>query len=235
MNELINVYCDESCHLENDHQPVMVLGAIWCPAEKTREVAEEIRAIKHRHGVPPFFEIKWTKVSPAKLPFYQELLDYFFTNPDLHFRALIASKIGLTHEEYVGGHNTWYYKLYFDMLKIIFSPLDQYRIYVDIKDTRGGAKIRKLHEVLSNSLYDFSREIIQHIQIVQSKEIEQMQLADLLIGIVSSANRDTVASEAKRTLIEQMRQQSGYSLTLNTLYRELKVNLFHWQPKGMRD
>ena len=234
MGQLMNVYCDESCHLENDHQTVMVLGAVWCPAALTRQVAEDIRAIKQRHELPPFFEVKWTKVSPAKLSFYQELLDYFFTNPDLHFRALVASKVGLTHEGYDGGHDAWYYKLYFDMLKIVFSPLDQYRIYVDIKDTHGGAKIRKLHEVLSNSIYDFSQEIIQHIQIVHSKEIEQMQLADLIIGIVSSANRHVTVSKAKHELIEQMRRQSGYSLIRNTLYRELKVNLFHWQPKGMR-
>jgi len=28
MTTIFNVYCDESCHLEHDRQPVMVLGAI---------------------------------------------------------------------------------------------------------------------------------------------------------------------------------------------------------------
>ncbi len=36
MTQIFNVYCDESCHLENDHQSAMVLGAVWCPLEKTR-------------------------------------------------------------------------------------------------------------------------------------------------------------------------------------------------------
>jgi hypothetical protein len=35
MSQVLNVYCDESCHLENDHQTAMVLGAVWCPFEKT--------------------------------------------------------------------------------------------------------------------------------------------------------------------------------------------------------
>ena len=35
MSTTYNVYCDESCHLENDGQKAMVLGAIWCPLEKT--------------------------------------------------------------------------------------------------------------------------------------------------------------------------------------------------------
>jgi hypothetical protein len=59
-----NVYCDESCHLEHDHQPIMVLGAVWCPTEKAREISVSLRDIKKAHSLSPAFEIKWTKVSP---------------------------------------------------------------------------------------------------------------------------------------------------------------------------
>lgn len=45
MKRIYNVYCDESCHLENDHQPAMVLGAVWCPLEKARDIAIRIREI----------------------------------------------------------------------------------------------------------------------------------------------------------------------------------------------
>ena len=41
-----------------------------------------------------------------------------------------------------------------------------------LKDTRGAAKVKKLHEVLSNAHYDFSRSIIQRIQLVRSHEVE---------------------------------------------------------------
>ncbi len=34
MSQICNIYCNESCHLENDHQQAMVLGAIWCPIER---------------------------------------------------------------------------------------------------------------------------------------------------------------------------------------------------------
>jgi len=233
MNRLYNVYCDESCHLENDHHPIMVLGAIWCPAETTGGISEEIRVIKDHYNLSPKFEIKWTKVSPAKIHFYLDLVNYFFDQPDLHFRALIASKIGLRHEDFNQDHNTWYYKMYFDMLKIIFSPEDSYRIYLDIKDTRGGIKVHELHEVLSNSMYYFSYEIIQHIQIVRSSEIEILQVTDLLIGAISAINRRKVNSAAKQAIIDLLRDRSGYSLTRNTLYREMKVNLFNWHPRGV--
>ena len=224
-----NIYCDESCHLENDHQTVMVLGAVWCETEKTREINKEIREIKIRHSLSPTFEIKWIKVSPAKQAFYIEILDYFFNN-DLYFRALvIPDKSKLQHELYGQDHDTWYYKMYFQLLKVILDPKNYYRIYVDTKDTRSSARIAKLHEVLSNNMYDFKRTIIDRVQTVRSNEVEILQLTDLLIGCVSYVNRGLHDSSAKLALVDQMRERSGYSLTKTTLLRENKVNLLSWR------
>jgi hypothetical protein len=229
MSQTFNVYCDESCHLEHDRQQVMVLGAVWCPLEKTREIAVHIREIKRQHGLGSELEIKWVKVSPAQVQFYLDVMDYFFDDDDLHFRALIVpDKSLLRHEEYNQSHDDWYYKIYFDMLKVILSPTDHYRIYVDIKDSRGGAKVDKLRDVLCNNMYDFSRQIIERVQIVRSHQVEIMQLADLLIGTIAYANRGLATSTAKTKLVERMKQRSGYQLTQTTLLRENKVNLFRW-------
>lgn len=75
-----NIYCDESCHLENDRQPIMLLGAVWCEASLTRRVSEEIRALKVKHGLAPTFEVKWVKVSKGQAAFYSDLLAYFLTS-----------------------------------------------------------------------------------------------------------------------------------------------------------
>jgi hypothetical protein len=230
MSETYNVYCDESCHLKNDREPIMVLGAVWCPFEKTKEIAVGIREIKVQHGLPENFEIKWVKVSPAKLDFYMDVLDYFFDDNDLHFRALIVeNKTKLRHSDYGQTHDDWYYKMYFDMLKVILFPYSRYRIYLDIKDTRSKGKVAHLHEVLSNNMYDFRREIIERVQTVRSHEVEQLQLADLLIGVISYANRNKETSRAKQELVQRMKERSGYKLTSKTLYLENKVNLFLWQ------
>ena len=227
-----NIYCDESCHLENDGQDVMVLGAVWCPVEKAREIAVRLRDIKVRHGVGGDFEVKWAKVSPGKQALYLDLMDYFFDDEHLHFRAVvIANKPSLRHEAFAQDHDTWYYKMYFNLLKALLSPRGRYAVYLDIKDTRSGEKLRKLHEVLSNNMYDFERRIIERVQAVRSQEVEQVQLADLLIGTVSYANRRLSGSPAKQALVERMRQRSGYNLLRTTLYREDKVNLFRWEPE----
>lgn len=230
MSDIFNVYCDESCHLEHDGQPVMVLGAVWCPLEKTSEIASRIREIKIKHRLGPNFEVKWSKVSPAKQALYLELLDYFFDDDDLHFRALVVpDKTRLQHDAFGQTHDTWYYKMYFDMLKVLLSPHAEYRIYLDIKDTRSADKIRKLHDVLCNNMYDFDHKIITRVQTVRSHEVEQIQLTDFLIGAISYANRRLAASAAKSALVARMRERSGYSLGKTTLLREDKVNLFRWQ------
>jgi hypothetical protein len=230
MNEIVNVYCDESCHLEHDHQSAMVLGAVWCPRAAVPAASGGIRAIKRKHGLDAAFEIKWTKVSPAKAEFYREVVDYFFDCDDLHFRALVVpDKSVLNHDAHGQTHDDWYYKMYFDMLKVIIDPRLRYHIYLDIKDTRGRTKVRKLHDVLANAHYDFLRNIIERIQTVRSHEVELLQVADLLIGAVSYANRGLSGSRAKERLVERVRERSGYCLTLTTLLREEKVNLFRWR------
>lgn len=230
MAQVINVYCDESCHLQNDRQKVMVMGAVWCPLDKTRDIAIHIREIKQKHGLSPYFEIKWVKVSPAKENFYLDLIDYFFDNDDLHFRALVVpDKTLLCHDAFLNqDHDQWYYKMYFDMLKAILRPHSCYRLYLDFKDTQGARKVAKLHEVLCNNMYDFSREIIERLQLIHSNEVEQLQLADLLIGAVSYINRELQANAGKTAIVDRIRQRSGYSLTKTTLLREEKINLFRW-------
>lgn len=229
MTQVFNVYCDESCHLEKDGQEAMVLGAVWCPLERAREIAVRIREIKAKHGLPPGFEMKWVKVSPAKVQFYLDVMDYFFDDDDLHFRVLIVpEKSKLKHADFQQTHDEWYYKMYFDMLKVILHPDARYRIYLDYKDTQGAAKVAKLHDVLCNNMYDFSRQIIERVQLIRSHEVEILQLADLLIGAISYVNRNLSTSAAKRRLVDRMRQRSGYMLTRTTLLRENKVNIFRW-------
>lgn len=230
MNRTHNIYCDESGHMEHDSEKVMVLGAVWCPLEKTQEISMRLKEIKGRHGLSKKFETKWTKVSPAKMQFYLDVMDYFFDDDDLHFRALIVpDKSKLSHEDFSQSHDDWYYKMYFDMLKVILSPSEKFRIYLDIKDTRSAAKIAKLHEVLRNKFYDFSGDIIERVQTVRSHEIEILQLADLLIGTIAYVNKGRTGNAGKEALVSRMKERSHYTLTLTTLLREDKVNLFCWR------
>jgi hypothetical protein len=231
MSQIYNVYCDESCHLERDSQAAMIIGAIWCPLDEIKIVSTRIREIKRKHNLSSRFEIKWTKVSPSKkIDFYLDIVDYFFDNDDLHYRCLVVpDKTKLSHDIFEQTHDEWYYKIYFTMLKVILNPKDIYRIYLDIKDTRGGEKVKKLREVLSNSLYDFNRQIVNEMQLIRSHEAELLQLCDLLNGAMGYLNRNLSENKGKIKVIERLQERSGYFLNKSTLYREEKFNIFIWE------
>lgn len=233
---LYNVYCDESCHLEHDGINVMVIGAIWCPQPKLSEINNRIREIKKKSGIANTTELKWTKISPAGLDAYENLINYFFDDDDLHFRAIIIpDKNKLNHGLFNQTHDDWYYKMYFDMLKVIFCPNDTYEVYIDIKDSHSFRKAQKLREICCNNMYDFSKRVIKRLQPVRSDEVQLMQLVDLLIGAIAYENRqfpsDFVKSRAKKSIIELIKRRSRYSMTKTTLLREEKFNLFFWDAR----
>ncbi len=242
MKELVNIYCDESCHLQNDKESVMVLGAVYCPASKKEEIFSRISELKKEYDLVPrhkkspkenrtFYEMKWNKISKSSLPFYKDVINYFFDDDDLSFRVLVVpDKSKLDYEKYNHTHDTFYYKMYFSMLKAILNPEFGHNIYIDIKDTRSREKVHKLEEVLRNDKYDFSKSIIKKVQQVRSHEVELIQLADLLTGAISYVNRGLTTSESKNEIVDLIRHRSKYSLTKSTLLREKKVNIFIWEP-----
>lgn len=233
MSQTINIYCDESCHLENDGQSAMTLGALSCPLDQRKEISVRLREIKERHGIPKSTEIKWGKVSPAKLDFYHAWIDYFFDDDDLCFRAVvIPDKQILQHEGRHQTHDDWYYKMLFTLLKVLLKPDNHHRIYIDMKDTHSGRKAAKLHEVLCGNSYDFDRRIIERVQPVASHESELLQLCDLLIGAIGYTNRGLAGSPAKLALVERLKERSHLTLQKNTLLRATKINLLRWEGES---
>lgn len=229
------VYCDESCHLKNDDSSVMILGAVSCPSEYRREIFEDVRAIKMKHGLDSRFEIKWTKVSDSKIDFYLDILNYFWGNPRLSYRGLVASgKKELNHDRYNDGDsNLWYYKMYFLLLNPIINPLNEYQILVDMKDTKGGKRINKLREVLCNNKYDFKGEVVKLIGQINSRESELLQLTDLINGALGFHHRKLAerpdANKGKVLLVNEL--QKKCDLDKNTARSEQKFNLFIWKPR----
>ncbi|GAK33173.1 hypothetical protein JCM17846_19600 [Iodidimonas nitroreducens] len=232
---LFNVYCDESCHLEHDGSPVMAWGAIYCPEAASHIISLAVRKLKSEHGLAPDFEAKWTKISPAKVEFYLALLDLFLADERMRFRGILVPDKGLLdHARFGQSHDDWYYKMYFTMLRPIFCAPHHYRIYLDIKDTRGGPRTRRLHEVLANSLYDFNQECVERVQQVRSHESEQLQLADILIGALTYANRGLRTSPAKTAIAARLCERLGQNiLTRTSSFSATKFNILVWRARDL--
>lgn len=231
MSNVINVYCDESCHLENDNSPVMVLGSIWAPHNKIKTITSDIRNIKEKHGFSRNFEFKWTQISPSKIKFYLDIVKYFFENPNLHFRAIVAYKQKLYYDKY--DFEEMYYIIYYYLLVNIISKDTTFNIYIDIKSKkRGGIKSCELHRILSRKMHDFSfSQIIKRLQIIDSKESELLQLADLFSGALAYLNRDLPSNSAKGEVVKKISIISRTNLKINTLPSEKKFNVLYWKGK----
>ncbi len=236
---MFNIYCDESCHLEHDNSDIMTMGGICCNKNDTKELAESIRNIKKKYGLNEHFEVKWTKVSPAKLDFYLSLIDFFYES-SLHFRCIVAkNKKLLNHEAFNQTYDDWYYKMYYLLLNKMVDPMEEYSVYIDIKDTNGGKKTKILKEILNYSLYSFYQTCIRKVQIVKSNEVELLQLCDLLIGCIGYYNRFmsdnqislSDRSDAKIQMCEYLQSKTNRPLNQNIPLNETKLNIFIWEPK----
>lgn len=235
---LFNIYCDESCHLESGtitpENRFMVLGGVMCSAGDKDEIFKRIKTIKKEGGIGSDSEIKWTKVSKGKLETYKDLINYFFDCGDLlSFRGVVIDKSVLDHNAHNQNHDQFYYKMYFQVLDWFFDPSNKYHIYLDIKDTLGALKIKKLQEVLCNSNHDFDQRVISRTQEIRSHEVVLSQITDLLIGAISYANRypDGGKSEAKNEIIKLIRERSGVSLCRSTSLGARKFNIFCWEGR----
>lgn len=226
-----NLYCDESCHLENDGQKAMVLGALLAPSGEHLKLAEQLKSLKRDFGIHHSIEVKWATVSPAKLNFYLALVDWFFDEPTLRFRAMVVpDKSLLNHKQFEQTHDDFYYKCWYQTIIPILTRTDTFSIYLDKKDTRSQAKAEKLREVMANKLFDFDQSVVRRIQHVHSHEVPLFQIADLLLGALSYVHRGLNTSTAKVAVIQRIRERSGLLLTRTTVLREEKLNIFVWRP-----
>lgn len=227
MNTAKNIYCDESCHLEHDHERFMVIGGMSCPKSFRKQVCHDIYRIKSEFGIPNKAEIKWNKVAPCNLNYFKALVDYFFENDSLQFRAVVVDKTKINHEKHQQTHNEFYYKMYFYCLSGLIDPRSENYIYLDKKDTKGTYRIQQLGFFLRQKSHDFDYTKIKRIQCANSVELPILQLVDLLIGAIGYHNREVpMRSAAKEALVKHIQEKSGYSLERSTYLSENKFNLF---------
>ena len=231
MKKIYNIYCDESCHLLNDDNKVFALGAIWVEKNKTEKIFDELRALKLKHGLSAIFEAKWTKVSDSKVNYYSDLVNYFFESPHLYFRGVVVQdKSILKHSVFAQDHDTWYYKMFYVLLRPIIQGLNEYNLYLDIKDTKSNVKILELKRILNISAP--SDIAITKAQQIRSHEIEIIQLVDLFAGALSYKHRKLSGNKGKIKIIKIIEKLRGEkSLLLSSTLDENKFNILIWKPK----
>jgi hypothetical protein len=120
--------------------------------------------------------------------------------------------------------------MYYDMLKVLGAQDRELRIYLDIKDTLGHEKVQGLGKYLDTVVQPIGG-TIGRIQTIRSHESELLQVADLLIGAVSYANRGLSGMAAKAALVARLEEANGRALTISTPLGRTKFNVFLWTPR----
>lgn len=179
---------------------------------------KELREIKEKHHF--YGEIKWSNVSNSQHKFYNEIVDYFFGS-NLAFRAIVIDKQHIQNQLFNQDFDTFYYKMYYQLLNHRLDMLSAYNVYLDIKDALSGKKVKKLKEILQTKYG-----VIRNLQNIHSKESIFLQLADLLIGAINYNLRGELKVKAKVDLIHKIQSYSKQPLTQSTYYSEEKLNLF---------
>ena len=226
---------DESCQLEKDFFPVMCVGYLKINTDTNDVHRDAIKKLKLKYKNPT--EIKWINVSMSRLPLYKALIDYFFSNP-IDFQCVLVkykNKLDPTQLNR-GSYDNFYYNLICFLLGRAIDTKDSHcKVFIDIKDTRGGEMLEKVRKLLMSTYKDDSP--FTYFQHVDSEKSVFIQLADLFIGAITYKGRKEDkkgnASPAKLELINYLENRSGFSLDEGTEPWYQKFNIVAFQPKGL--
>lgn len=232
MKKPYDFFIDESCHLEADRLPVMCIGYVKIANEDYHILAKELKSLFAKHSFNK--ELKWNKFSGVRLEFYKALIDFFFEK-DIFFRCvLVKYKHRLNHEDFnQGSHDNFYYKMVYFLLMHSDGEKSSHRVFLDIKDTRGREKLRKIREIFENKYHGQSP--FKSFQHLHSHDNIFFQIADFFIGAITYSNRigQDIKEPEKNKLefIKYLEYKSGFHLDEGTVPWEHKFNIFNQQPK----
>lgn len=224
----MNYYCDESCYLQNVDSDYMVIGMVRCSKSVSKQATNDINKIKIKYGFSKAFEIKSTKISPAKYSFYEEIVNYFINNNDISFRAIIINKTKLNHKKFNQSHDDWYYKMYYTLIQKFLINHNKHTIFMDYKDSHSARSCNRLAEILHNKYYHCLK---FNVVPINSKDSNLIQLADLLIGLTCYKNKGLSTSTSKLQLISNLESSLNINM-LRTNY-DSKYNIFIWRGQDV--
>ena len=184
---ILHVYADESC---TGGQQYLALGGIALDESFAVGLLARLKAVRDAHAT--YGEVKWQKVSKAKLDFYKAYVDVFFDSSatdDVHFYALYVDTHTFNHHKYNGGEaEIGFNKLIYQLLLHKFGRKygGRYKIKVFLDDRTTKHDPEQMRPMLNKELakWEVAGEPFRQIRFRDSKTCDLIQLNDLLVGTV---------------------------------------------------
>jgi len=227
------VYCDESMPdlftSRNRRGRYLMIGSLWLPSDLRREIKEKIHRLRESHNT--WGEIKWSRVSPSRLPFYLDLIDLFESyGMDLRFRCIAVDSKQVDMRWHDNDEELGFYKFYYQMLHHWILDFNEYRIFCDTKTNRVPERLATLRRCLASANLS-SR--IHSLQALPSRQVALIQLCDLLLGAASSRmNASLRQGSAKEALVKRLESHLGIAKLCPTPRDAEKFNVFQIRLQG---
>jgi len=209
-NPVFHIYCDES--RQSEHR-FMVLGGLVIRATNVPNFNATMA--KYRAETNMHAELKWTKVSPQKLPEYKRFIDYFFALNNanqVHFHTLLIDNHQVDHKRFSGGDKELgFYKFYYQLLLHAFGRRygqkeQGHRLVVHLDHRNSSYSLDTLKKVLNKGMgkkFQVPGNPFVSVESRDSKKEDLIQIADLLLGAVGfQKNGLHLLAESKRAKVD---------------------------------
>lgn len=226
--------CDES----GTSDRYLVVGALTLPRKNHPLLAAEFHALKQKLKFRPEGEIKWKKVSRAYLPFYQELLAWFFGHLKANhcrFRVHIVDTASPEYRQYGGGSKEQaFYKVYYHLLfqsirrLVLEEEGSNVLVLLDYKRNQYPFRLAVLKKALNAGLKR-DLKLANLVANVESRDSSGahaellIQVVDVLIGAIAHVRNGYLqkpgASAVKAEMVRFLEAQAGTRFAFDTAAR----------------
>lgn len=199
-----------------------------CPLDQKREIVRTVDRLRAYYNVQG--EFGWKTVCPSRLSFFQALVDLFFSNPELRFRAVVVSR----RETNFDDTEEMFQKVYYQVFNNWLDRRDSYRLFIDRRiDERD--RVDTLRRCLIDT-FQFGNSV-KFVEEVESHENDLIQLADLFIGALAASRNGHLQLEGSSVAKLQICRDICRNLNTSTLASyetwpsEQKFNVFHFRGR----
>jgi len=226
---IIHVHADESWTAGANYK---LLGGIWVEKPHEADLRADIASFRRDTGMCR--ELKWKKVSKAKLSEYRAFVDLFFDSESA-FHCIVLPCHILDWKTYHGSEELGFWKFYFQLLSRKLLEANTYHMRLDDRSTPTlSSQLDDLKAILNNwwaKQHPGEPRCTQSVEARDSKRDCIVQLADVLLGATAAKWNDSCCAQAKLALIEHIEGRLGRKLNMWTWPSEPKYNIWEWKPQ----
>jgi Protein of unknown function (DUF3800) len=187
----------------------LAFGAVRCSSERAVRILADLAGL--RAEAKHSSEIKWEKTSGSTLPFYRQVLDLFFEHRYPRLTVLQIEK-GLNWHRWGRNEEERFFKsLYFFLMRCT-HPAYRYSVYLDDRDLQRSYRRTTLHYLINRKRReDWSIRVrnIRLLKAVDSRAVEMVQLADLLLGCATSNSKARAKLALRQHFEENLTRSDG--------------------------